>query len=523
MTQFLYANNARSQTLAAIPAGTPGDAIVVQLLDTHGSKYPEPGTGEAFRVRFVERVDADTVKMEIMECTVRVGDNLSLTRAVETVDGGVPQAFAFSAGAFVELVQTAGTIEALRDEITAGLAGIYDYVDGHQTVTPDTDADVTLADVDKGIVVLATGAWTGAHSLILPAETRRLWVVNKGDFDATVKLDGGTGVVVKAGRARPLACDGVEVYDPLTAYYSKEETYSAAQVDSLIAAIETAGTSFGGWTGGTVGSDEAGTYYTVAQGTDAESSFYALEEVPSSLAVELGIEASGAAASYTIYLDLYDDTDTLLTTKTVLDVVENNATPALVEVTRTLADMSSTNVPVAAVKAKLRVNVDVAATSIKLYKANVVTEPGFGWGSLIAGDGALIHRAEAEYSSVPSTYTKLLETRCAGAGSVQCQIQTYHRQDRVVYDPESDDYIEQVHTTTTKTAENINVAAGDLVQVYGLVETGGLQASYVRIYVNGIAVGAAQSGAGLSNSITRLDKRVILNIRAAGTAADGTF
>lgn len=97
----------------------------------------------------------------------------------------------------------------------------FDYVDQTTTITPSSDADVTITagEAGHGRLKLVDGSWTSAHNIIVPTSERRFWIDNSaGTYDATVKTSGGTGITVKAGTSRPVICDGTNVVDPLTEF-----------------------------------------------------------------------------------------------------------------------------------------------------------------------------------------------------------------------------------------------------------------------------------------------------------------
>lgn len=528
--KFLYANNARGQAVSAL--GT--EATVISLQEGQGAMFPSPVLGEeAFRIRIVERAGDGTVNMEICECTFNNNDELSVERAVEPVAGEViPTPKAFSAGAFVELVQTAGTIGALRDEITTGLNGIYEYVDGRTTVTPVAATDITLtdADTDNGVLLIAAGTESAPFNVLVPAESRRLWVTNNSTQDATVKVGADTGIVVKAGQARPVTCDGIAVYDPLTAYYTKAETYSTAQVDALIDAVESgvAAGVFTGWTGGTLAEDSMGAYYQVDEGVEASSGFFTLDYITSKLEVQLGILANQAAAGHTVYLDIYDSSDVLIKTFTILHVDQNYATTSLQYITRSLSDLSTTNLPLTAAKAKIRATVNVTGQWIRLYRAGVDTEEGIGWGTLTAGDTAELADTgliKPVYGASLPPYYKAAEYRVAGAGTIQTQ-----RSGHML----SGSFVAGFSTY----AENLTVAAGDLIQLYvtgryydSFGDGDYTYISYAQVYKNGVATGTARSWAydgpagdqGSDPEQDDLYPRVRMQILVAGNDTTGTF
>jgi len=88
-----------------------------------------------------------------------------------------------------------------------------EYVDGTLTLTPATDADITLTTEQAlfGRIVLNTGAWTIARSIIVPDAEKLRVVKVAGTYAATVKTAAGTGVPVGSGQEATLYCDGTNV------------------------------------------------------------------------------------------------------------------------------------------------------------------------------------------------------------------------------------------------------------------------------------------------------------------------
>lgn len=233
MTEYVYANNARSVLASAI---TDTDTTFM-LATGHGARFPSPGVGEAFRFRVIYRSGA-LFTMEICECTARSGDELTVTRKVESVDGETPVSYAFDAGADVELVETAGVITgfrtALRAEVAASIAAM---IGASATDIPAiivaADADVTLTaeQASRKYVPLNLSAWTQARSVIVPDEEREyVPMILFGSYPATVKTALGTGKQVSLGRWLPLLCDGVDVIDPVTEL-AKQTDLDALEAD----------------------------------------------------------------------------------------------------------------------------------------------------------------------------------------------------------------------------------------------------------------------------------------------------
>lgn len=81
------------------------------------------------------------------------------------------------------------------------------------TVTPASDADVTLTAAQYAcpVITLATGSWTTARNIIVPAHKGLYILINTGSYSATVKTAAGTGVTVASGETQILWCDGTNV------------------------------------------------------------------------------------------------------------------------------------------------------------------------------------------------------------------------------------------------------------------------------------------------------------------------
>ena len=75
----LFANNADSSLNGAIAS----DTLVLTLKAGEGSKFPSPSNGDYFLVTLFQRVGTTELNHEIVKCTSRVGDNLTVVRAQE--------------------------------------------------------------------------------------------------------------------------------------------------------------------------------------------------------------------------------------------------------------------------------------------------------------------------------------------------------------------------------------------------------------------------------------------------------
>ncbi len=110
----LYANNASSTLAAGISAG----ANAVTVFAGDGSKFPNPTGGDFFLVTLFQKIGATEVNWEIVKCTGRVGDVLTIVRNIEG-----STAKAFNAGDALELRLTAGTMGT--DSIAEGVSNKY--------------------------------------------------------------------------------------------------------------------------------------------------------------------------------------------------------------------------------------------------------------------------------------------------------------------------------------------------------------------------------------------------------------
>ena len=105
MTQ-LFANNAASELASAVASG----AVSLTLKTGDGAKFPTLAGGDFFLVTLYQKVGQDEVNHEIVKCTARTGDVLTVVRAQEgTVAVAWPSATA------VQLRVTAGTLGSFTD------------------------------------------------------------------------------------------------------------------------------------------------------------------------------------------------------------------------------------------------------------------------------------------------------------------------------------------------------------------------------------------------------------------------
>lgn len=97
----LFTNNATSTVATNISSTAPA----VTLAAGDGAKFPNPGAGEYFLLTLFQRVGTTEVNHEIVRCTGRNGDVLTIVRALEGTIGRP-----FNIGDFAELRLTAGAV-----------------------------------------------------------------------------------------------------------------------------------------------------------------------------------------------------------------------------------------------------------------------------------------------------------------------------------------------------------------------------------------------------------------------------
>lgn len=107
----LFSNNASSLLAAGIAAGS--GSLTVTAGD--GARFPNPQNGDFFLATLFQRVGVTEVNIEIVMCTARAGDTLTITRAQE---GTTP--FAYNSGDYIELRQTAGSVLPVRNGALTG-------------------------------------------------------------------------------------------------------------------------------------------------------------------------------------------------------------------------------------------------------------------------------------------------------------------------------------------------------------------------------------------------------------------
>jgi hypothetical protein len=136
MTQ-LFKNNATGSLASSI--GTTDTLLA--LATGHGARFPTPTGGDHFQLTLVGLdVNGNEASWEIVRCTARSNDSLTVVRAQEGTS-----ALAWPAGARVELRVTAGTLDSFTDTAQAAAAAPVQSVFGRTGAVVLGSGDVTTA------------------------------------------------------------------------------------------------------------------------------------------------------------------------------------------------------------------------------------------------------------------------------------------------------------------------------------------------------------------------------------------
>lgn len=146
----LFANNAT----ATLASGITNSALGLALTSGQGALFPSPAGSDYF---YATLVDVSN-NIEIVKCTARSGDNLTIVRAQQNTI-----ARAYSAGDKCELRLTAASLNEMQG-VTNGSVDTAKLADGAVTSIKIVDDAVTTAKIASGAVTaaeLASGAAIG--------------------------------------------------------------------------------------------------------------------------------------------------------------------------------------------------------------------------------------------------------------------------------------------------------------------------------------------------------------------------
>ena len=178
MARQLFSNNAgsvfASTTTGALPQG--GTALAVS--PGQGSLFPTPTGGDYFLLTLYEKDGSGNEnRMEIVKCTARIADTLTIVRNYEALNGVPPGGYDYpstnGAVVYVQMRHTAGT-QALGLQSGANLSDIGSASAARANLGLGSYAIIT--DVDVVAASLAASAWqslrllyAGVITITLPA------------------------------------------------------------------------------------------------------------------------------------------------------------------------------------------------------------------------------------------------------------------------------------------------------------------------------------------------------------------
>lgn len=189
----LFSNNADSILDGAIGSAT----TTITLRAGDGAKFPAAGGGDFFLLTLFQKLGSSEMNHEIVLCTDRTGDVLTVVRAQEGTT-----AKDFNSGDSVELRLTAGTLYNKEAAISAGTAE--QYWKGNKS-WGDFVADVRAA-VLTGLSTASSAAVVAADTLLqaigkLQAQVALRATIASPSFTSVATFQGVRETVVTASAA----------------------------------------------------------------------------------------------------------------------------------------------------------------------------------------------------------------------------------------------------------------------------------------------------------------------------------
>lgn len=233
----LFANNAASSLAASITAA----ALEITLKAGEGASFPNPLNGDYFLATIFQRAGVTESNWEIVLCTARTGDTLTIQRAIEGT-----MARGFNVGDVIECRLTAGTVLPVRANALTGAlneaptvpvasaASMAIVAAGANTLAVSGTTTVTAFDaIASGAIRRMT--FTGALTLTHNAVSMRLIggadiVTAPGDWAEWISLGAGNWQMMSYTRAsgestKPISAAGQAALD-LKASLAGAETLS---------------------------------------------------------------------------------------------------------------------------------------------------------------------------------------------------------------------------------------------------------------------------------------------------------
>jgi hypothetical protein len=223
-----YANNATSTLASGISSG----AVSLTVASGHGARFPTLGGGDWFPVT-VQKTDGT---LELMRCTARSGDVLTVTRGQEGT-----AAIAFTTGDKVELRLSAAALDAFAPAgpITSasaetGSVVVSPWQNVLSIVPPSNTQGIFFGSMGQSVYAGTTSLVAGGHTVGAMG-----WTLNYGSGTHTMMI-GSEGRLDQAniGQGVPTLTKGVGVLGLLNSTYG---TITSAQ--GLASEISTGATA----------------------------------------------------------------------------------------------------------------------------------------------------------------------------------------------------------------------------------------------------------------------------------------
>lgn len=186
MTQ-IFANNAES----ALAAGITAAATSITVKAGEGALFPNPLDGDYFLITLLQRVGGIEMNWEIVKCTARADDVLTVERQIE---GSTPRAF--NAGDPVSLRLTAGAV------LPVYCGALTDALNEAATVSVASSASMAIGAAGANTLAVTGSAAISAFDAIAPGATRRMTFASAltlAHHAVSMRLIGGADIVTAPG------------------------------------------------------------------------------------------------------------------------------------------------------------------------------------------------------------------------------------------------------------------------------------------------------------------------------------
>lgn len=186
MTQ-IFTNNAESVLAAGITAA----AMNITVKAGEGALFPNPLDGDYFLITLLQRVGGIEMNWEIVKCTARADDVLTVERHIE---GSTSRAF--NAGDPVSLRLTAGAVLPLHN------GALTDALNEAATVPMASSASMAIGAAGANTLAVSGSSAVSAFDAITPGATRRMTFAGSLTLThhaVSMRLIGGADIVTAPG------------------------------------------------------------------------------------------------------------------------------------------------------------------------------------------------------------------------------------------------------------------------------------------------------------------------------------